>query len=85
MIMSLYENHFPLRFGVILYSSKFIKSIEINGGELHSPVAEDDSPVIEDISSLVFSLYSHLLFFRLNLTLRVVLLPAILVPLLSVH
>ncbi|KAH9685543.1 UDP-glucose:glycoprotein glucosyltransferase [Citrus sinensis] len=53
MIMSLYENHFPLRFGVILYSSKFIKSIEINGGELHSPVAEDDSPVNEDISSLV--------------------------------
>lgn len=51
MIMSLYENHFPLRFGVILYSSKFIKSIEINGGELHSPVAEDDSPVNEDISN----------------------------------
>ncbi|KDO50105.1 hypothetical protein CISIN_1g000334mg [Citrus sinensis] len=57
MIMSLYENHFPLRFGVILYSSKFIKSIEINGGELHSPVAEDDSPVNEDISSLIIRLF----------------------------
>lgn len=57
MIMSLYENHFPLRFGVILYSSKFIKSIEINGGELHSPVAEDDSPVNDDISSLIIRLF----------------------------
>ncbi|KAL9448369.1 hypothetical protein AB3S75_015782 [Citrus x aurantiifolia] len=57
MIMSLYENHFPLRFGVILYSSKFIKSIEINGGELHSPVAEDDSPINEDISSLIIRLF----------------------------
>lgn len=63
MIMSLYENHFPVRFGVILYSSKFIKNIEINGGKLHSPAAEDDSSVNEDISSLVFSLYSYLLFF----------------------
>lgn len=37
-----------MRFGVVLYSSKFIKQIETSGGE-------DDSKIEEDISSLVIS------------------------------
>lgn len=48
MITSLYENNFPMRFGVVLYSSKFIKQIETSG-------SEDDSKIEEDISSLVIS------------------------------
>lgn len=53
MITSLYENNFPVRFGVILYSTKFINKIEVSGGELKSSAVEDDSQVKEDISSLV--------------------------------
>lgn len=53
MIMSLYENHFPMRFGVVLYSSKLINKIEISGGELDISAAGDDSQLENDISSLV--------------------------------
>ncbi|KAJ0010856.1 hypothetical protein Pint_33129 [Pistacia integerrima] len=60
MITSLYENNFPVRFGVILYSTKFINKIEINGGELQSSALEDDSEVKEDTSSLIIRLFSYI-------------------------
>lgn len=53
MIISLYENNFPMRFGLILYSSKFIKKVEVGGGDVHLSAVEDESQK-EDISSLVF-------------------------------
>ena len=58
MITSLYENSFPMRFGVILYSTNFIKKIEISGGDLPASATKDASKVKEDISSLVFASYS---------------------------
>lgn len=54
MILSMYENNVPMRFGVLLYSSKMIKIIEANGGEL--PVSSTDEVLNEntdDISTLV--------------------------------
>ncbi|MBA0862880.1 hypothetical protein Goshw_013908 [Gossypium schwendimanii] len=53
IITSLYENTFPMRFGVILYSAQFIKKIEMSGGELHSSALEHDSEIENDKSSLV--------------------------------
>ncbi|THG16451.1 hypothetical protein TEA_010218 [Camellia sinensis var. sinensis] len=43
MIISLYENNLPMRFGVILFSTKFIKMIEMNDGEIPAaPMSNDD-------------------------------------------
>ncbi|MBA0655226.1 hypothetical protein Goklo_007730 [Gossypium klotzschianum] len=53
IITSFYENTFPMRFGVILYSAQFIKKIEMSGGELHSSALEHDSEIENDKSSLV--------------------------------
>ena len=53
MIISFYENSFPMRFGVILYSTQFIKKIEMSGGELHSSALEHDDEIEDDKSSLV--------------------------------
>ncbi|KAL8535987.1 hypothetical protein ACS0TY_011576 [Phlomoides rotata] len=56
-IISLFENNLPMRFGVILYSTKFVEMIEANGGEL--PVAHlKDEP--EDISSLIIRLFFYI-------------------------
>ncbi|GLU02935.1 hypothetical protein SLE2022_201650 [Rubroshorea leprosula] len=59
MIKSLYENSFPVRFGVILYSTKFIKKIEMSGGELLSSAFEDDSQ-IGDKSTLIIRLFIYI-------------------------
>ena len=56
MIISLYENNLPMRFGVILFSTKFIKTIEMNG---RSAPMENDSHIGEDPSSLVMLLLSY--------------------------
>lgn len=61
MILSLYENNFPMRFGLILYSSKFIKKATSHG--LHLSAEENDGETEEDISSLVFSFFSFHFFF----------------------
>ncbi|TQD80729.1 hypothetical protein C1H46_033699 [Malus baccata] len=53
MILSLYENNFPMRFGVVLYSSKFIKQIETRG-------SEDDHEIEEDMSSLIIRLFIYI-------------------------
>jgi len=56
MIISLYENNLPMRFGVILFSTKFINTIEKNGGEIPLAGIENANHVGEDISSLVMLL-----------------------------
>ncbi|XP_047315092.1 UDP-glucose:glycoprotein glucosyltransferase [Impatiens glandulifera] len=55
MILSLYENNLPMRFGVILYSTKVVDMIEANGGEL-----KDDIQIEEDMSSLVIRLFLYI-------------------------
>lgn len=50
MIISLFENNLPMRFGVILYSTKLVEKIESNDGELPVAHLKDDQ---EDISTLV--------------------------------
>ncbi|XWS67943.1 hypothetical protein CRYUN_Cryun04dG0048000 [Craigia yunnanensis] len=60
MITSFYENSFPMRFGVILYSTQFIKKIERSGGELHSSALEHDSEIEDDKSSLVIRLFIYI-------------------------
>lgn len=59
MITSLYENSFPMRFGVILYSSKLIKQIENNGGEINTSSMEFDNLNEEDLSSLIIRLFLY--------------------------
>ncbi|XP_043704312.1 UDP-glucose:glycoprotein glucosyltransferase [Telopea speciosissima] len=55
MIISMYENYFPVRFGVILYSSKLIKEIEEPAGE-----KADIGHTEEDISNLVIRLFMYI-------------------------
>ncbi|KAM6554272.1 hypothetical protein CsatB_015034 [Cannabis sativa] len=57
MISSLYENSFPMRFGVILYSSKLVKQFENGGGEMHSLTEKDNQN--EDLSSLIIRLFNY--------------------------
>ena len=45
-ILSLYENSFPIRFGVLLYSSKFIKETESDDDGLNKSEADTSSLVI---------------------------------------
>ncbi|KAF3444470.1 hypothetical protein FNV43_RR14162 [Rhamnella rubrinervis] len=60
MIMSLFENNIPMRFGIILYSSKLIKQIEINGGRQYSSFVESDSRIEDDVSSLIIRLFMYI-------------------------
>ncbi|KAF6171102.1 hypothetical protein GIB67_020581 [Kingdonia uniflora] len=57
VIISMYENNFPVRFGVLLYSSKLIKEIEENGGELS---AGESNHHTDDISSLIIRLFMYI-------------------------
>lgn len=57
MIVSLYENNFPIRFGVILYSGKFIKKVETNGGRLQFLADMDDDG--QDVSTLIIRLFIY--------------------------
>lgn len=56
----MYENSLPVRFGVLLYSSKLVEAIEKNDGLLPSYSANDEF----DVSTLVtgLSYYCHLCF-----------------------
>ncbi|KAK0591027.1 hypothetical protein LWI29_034667 [Acer saccharum] len=60
MITSMYENSFPMRFGVILYSANFIEKIEISGGDLQAYATKDDGQVKEDVSSLIIRLFFYI-------------------------
>ncbi|KAG6600362.1 UDP-glucose:glycoprotein glucosyltransferase, partial [Cucurbita argyrosperma subsp. sororia] len=46
-ILSLYENSFPIRFGVLLYSSKFIKETENGDDGLNKSEADTSSLIIQ--------------------------------------
>lgn len=60
MILSMYQNSIPMRFGVILYSSKLIKTIEENGGKLPTTVIENESMTGEDVASLMIQLFIYI-------------------------
>ncbi|OMO74262.1 Glycosyl transferase, family 8 [Corchorus capsularis] len=60
MITSFYESSFPMRFGVILYSTQFIKKIEMSGGELHSSASVHDGEIEDDESSLIIRLFIYI-------------------------
>lgn len=61
----MFENHIPIRFGVILYSAKLIEEIESSGGQL--PLSyKEDSPNQEELSSLVITQISLELQYWLN-------------------
>ncbi|KHN06495.1 UDP-glucose:glycoprotein glucosyltransferase [Glycine soja] len=51
MIISLYENNFPVRFGIVLYSSKFVMQLENHATKEHSD---------EDISTTIICLFSYI-------------------------
>ncbi|XP_027357768.1 UDP-glucose:glycoprotein glucosyltransferase isoform X2 [Abrus precatorius] len=54
MIISLYENNFPVRFGIVLYSSKYIMQLENHSGK------EDQDKFEEDISDMIIRLFSYI-------------------------
>ncbi|KAJ4832577.1 hypothetical protein Tsubulata_030778 [Turnera subulata] len=58
LMISLYENNFPMRFGLILYSSKFIK--EIGGGDPSLSAVKSSGQSNEDISSMIIRLFYHI-------------------------
>lgn len=60
IITSMYENNFPMRFGVILYSTNFIKKVEMSGGGLLFAQVENDGQIAEDISSLIIRLFIYI-------------------------
>ncbi|XP_051146784.1 UDP-glucose:glycoprotein glucosyltransferase [Andrographis paniculata] len=57
LIISLFENNLPMRFGVILYSAKLIEKVEANDGELPIKSLEDDQ---EDVSTLIIQLFVYI-------------------------
>ncbi|KAM7478863.1 hypothetical protein LguiA_027076 [Lonicera macranthoides] len=60
MIMSLFENNTPMRFGVLLYSTKFIEKVESNGGEFPFTHTENDNQIGEDLSGLIIRLFIYI-------------------------
>ncbi|PWA75078.1 UDP-glucose:glycoprotein glucosyltransferase [Artemisia annua] len=57
-IVTMFENSLPVRFGVILYSTKMIETLEANGGEFPSSL-ENESQIKEDLSSLTIRLFHY--------------------------
>ncbi|KAL0384582.1 UNVERIFIED_CONTAM: UDP-glucose:glycoprotein glucosyltransferase [Sesamum radiatum] len=57
MMISLFENNLPMRFGVILYSTKSVENIEANDGELPVAHLKDDQ---EDVSNLIIRLFIYI-------------------------
>ncbi|XP_019425825.1 PREDICTED: UDP-glucose:glycoprotein glucosyltransferase-like [Lupinus angustifolius] len=53
-IISLYEKNFPVRFGIVLYSSKYITQLENHSSK------EVDNKFEEDISTLIIRLYNYI-------------------------
>ncbi|XP_061337152.1 UDP-glucose:glycoprotein glucosyltransferase isoform X1 [Gastrolobium bilobum] len=54
MIISLYENNFPLRLGIVLYSSKYITQLEGHSAK------DDGDKFEEDISNMIIRLFSYI-------------------------
>ncbi|KAJ8755614.1 hypothetical protein K2173_022209 [Erythroxylum novogranatense] len=59
MILSLFENNFPMRFGLILYSMKFIKETEKQPNGLHLSTMKNDGQT-DDLSSLIINLFVYI-------------------------
>lgn len=63
-IMYMFENHVPMRFGIILFSSKLAASIEENDGEIPAYFEEKHGNKFrkgeEDTSSLIISLFLYI-------------------------
>ncbi|KAF5177305.1 UDP-glucose:glycoprotein glucosyltransferase [Thalictrum thalictroides] len=61
-MISMYESNYPIRFGAIFYSSKLIKKIEENGGEvpLISIGEERNFHIEDDISSLIIRFFVYI-------------------------
>lgn len=63
-IMYMFENHVPMRFGIILFSSKLAESIEENDGEIPAYFDENNKNEFrkgeEDTSSLIISLFLYI-------------------------
>ncbi|KAF0915839.1 hypothetical protein E2562_039167 [Oryza meyeriana var. granulata] len=57
MVLSLYQDSVPIRFGIIMYSSRLISVIEENDGNL--PV-NDGSKIEEDIAILIIRLFLYI-------------------------
>ncbi|KAK7246869.1 hypothetical protein RIF29_41739 [Crotalaria pallida] len=53
MIISLYERNFPVRFGIVLYSSKYIMQLE------NHSTKEVDNKFEEDVSTLIIHLFNY--------------------------
>lgn len=51
MIISLYENNVPVRFGIVLYSSKYIMQLEDHSAK------DDGDKFEEDISNMVIFVF----------------------------
>ncbi|XP_020594123.1 UDP-glucose:glycoprotein glucosyltransferase-like [Phalaenopsis equestris] len=60
MVLSMYQNSVPMRFGVILYSSKLIKHIEESKSRLPIVAKNDDFNEWDDISSLIIRLFLYI-------------------------
>ncbi|XP_072958522.1 UDP-glucose:glycoprotein glucosyltransferase [Typha angustifolia] len=60
MILSLYQNSVPMRFGVILYSSRLVDVIKENDGNLPSSSVGSHTKSGEDISSLILRLFLYI-------------------------
>ncbi|WOL04288.1 UDP-glucose:glycoprotein glucosyltransferase [Canna indica] len=58
-ILSLYQSSFPMRFGIVLYSSKLVKILEENSGHLPSSAVQDDNKRT-DVSSLIIHLFLYI-------------------------
>lgn len=58
MIQSMFQNGVPMRFGVILYSSKLITQIEEDKG--HFPMSSEDDDFKNDISTLIIRLFLYI-------------------------
>ncbi|EPS69252.1 hypothetical protein M569_05510, partial [Genlisea aurea] len=56
MVISLFENNLPVRFGVILYSAKSVEKIEAKNDVLSSSDLKSD---LEDISDLIIRLFIY--------------------------
>lgn len=54
MIISLYENNVPVRFGIVLYSSKHVRQLEDRSSKVDEHKFEDD------ISNMIIRLFSHI-------------------------
>ncbi|RDY03533.1 UDP-glucose:glycoprotein glucosyltransferase, partial [Mucuna pruriens] len=54
MIISLYENNFPVRFGIVPYSSKFVTQLE------NHAMKEHNNKFDEDISTMIICLFSYI-------------------------